>query len=256
MAIESNLGKLNKLLSLMDTETLTKEMFASSFKRVVDLVLQIQKRQVEEMKTLEAKQEEIVKIIRSEHGATLSDIRKQVDDVFVGKRLNKIDERLSGSEKKMMDTVVARLSRVRDGKSIIGPRGPLGPAGSPDLPEDVLNKLRFLKEEGLTTTDVFGLDKALEDMKEETAKVKRQPRILAGPNANAVMTEDISDQCGDGNRIFTVPRHRIARKLDSSQFPFIWRITVDFTTANTILTILNNAPTPAKGQTLYFDYVK
>ena len=39
--IENNLQKLEKLLSLMDSDSLTKEDFLSAFKKVIDFVVRI-----------------------------------------------------------------------------------------------------------------------------------------------------------------------------------------------------------------------
>ena len=47
MAIEKNLVNLERLLSLMDADTLTKETFAQSFQTVVNFVLKIEKQIIE-----------------------------------------------------------------------------------------------------------------------------------------------------------------------------------------------------------------
>jgi hypothetical protein len=138
----------------------------------------------------------------------------------------------------------------RDGKD-----GKDGKDGSPDTPEQVRDKLESLTDdERLDKTAIRGLKEEMDDVKKLASA--GGVRFFGGPNANAVQVADLSSQCDGVLKSFYVPKHRFALMLVGTQFPVIYRPTVDFTTANNTLTLTDEVGAPDTGQTLTFLYVK
>lgn len=75
-----------------------------------------------------------------------------------------------------------------------------------------------------------------------------------GGQGLAVFMQDLSAQCDGATRTFTVPAHTRALWLTTASFPSTYRLTTDFTTAGTVLTIDSALAAPASGETLLFGY--
>jgi hypothetical protein len=78
--------------------------------------------------------------------------------------------------------------------------------------------------------------------------------VHRGGQGLAVFAQDISSQCDGSTRTFTVPVHTRALWLTTSSFPSTYRLTTDFTTSGTVLTIDSSLQAPASGETLIFGY--
>ena len=128
MALEKNLEKIDKLLSLMDSESLTKEMFLNEFEKVVNIILRIQKEQADAIERLETTYNNLIRAIRNEHGTSLSDLKGQVDNLFVGNQLKRMNTETQTNFNNLKQTINSfvdeRLSRIKDGAK--GDRGPTG----------------------------------------------------------------------------------------------------------------------------------
>jgi len=134
----------------------------------------------------------------------------------------------------------------KDGKD--GKNGKDGKDGSPDTPEQVKGKLIELpiKERWF---DWRHLKNIPVDMGGEKRTIHRG-------GGSAVFSSDLSASTDGATKTFTVPAHTRALLLIGSDFPIIYRPTVDFTTSGTTLTLTDAVPAPTDGATLTFLYVQ
>src|SRR3990167_170313 len=110
--MDKNIQKLERLLSLMDEDSLTKENFIQSFEKVLEFVLKIQKEQEEAIKRLEETHKMLLDKNQYDHQITLSDLKRQVNDLFVGDQIKRID-----SESKMSHAEMKKvMNEIIDGK--------------------------------------------------------------------------------------------------------------------------------------------
>lgn len=78
-----------------------------------------------------------------------------------------------------------------------------------------------------------------------------------GGNTGASMAlDDLSSQCDGATKAFTVSSHSASFLLVGTQFPFIYRPTIDFTTSGTTLQLTDEVGAPEAGQTLLFTYAE
>ena|SRR3990167_349749 len=220
-ALDENLGNLDIILAALRKDHLGKEEFTKSFKTVVDFVLKIQQRQQEAIAELQKTYNQLQTKLEQAINLTLTDLKKQVNEVFVGKRLDEMtgEQRNNMGEirKMIIDTINRklgevdfRMSKLKDGeRGMEGMIGPRGPQGSPGIIDD----------------------KTLEELRGE---IKKTRRILAGPSADAVLSYHFRS---DGSKSYAVPRHRNALMLIGTQAPFMFKKGTDWTTVNLTLTI-------------------
>lgn len=109
--INKNLGKVEKMLAIMDGDTLTRSEFVSSFSKVVDLVLKIQKQQGDAIKQLEQTYENLMKKVEDTYSSSLSDIKGQVDHLFVDKQMKKMRD----EHEQMVSKIEEKMNSIKDG---------------------------------------------------------------------------------------------------------------------------------------------
>ena len=100
MALDKNLNKLSRLLSLMDEDTLTKEMFLTEFKKVIDLVLDIRKENKATAETLNKAFDTATKSLSDKTNVSLVDVKSEIT-----KALGKSSKELSDSMNFIRDKV-------------------------------------------------------------------------------------------------------------------------------------------------------
>src|SRR3990167_3963379 len=213
MALESNLAKIEKLLSLMDSDTLTKENFVQSFQKVVDLVLKIQERQERAIQQLFAEHARLAGERKQEYDSNFKDLRGQVNDLFVGDQLKRMEGETKANfekrQRELGELVDKKLqeadSRVSQLKPIKGEKGDPGDIGP--MPTEHLELMKEAQAELKKVKDVLS----------------NIPRGKAMGRAKVPMPRTIdltADQDGIA-RTFTLPPDtvRIFGGL-SSQFPF------------------------------------
>src|SRR3990167_161276 len=84
--------KLDRLLSLLDPENaLSKEDFINSFQKVVDLVIQIQKRQQEAIDSLEKTYAQLLSKMDSDHSSRYQELKSRTNQLFVGEKLKEME---------------------------------------------------------------------------------------------------------------------------------------------------------------------
>lgn len=242
---KSALEQLAKMAERFDQETLTKEDFVNNFEKVVDLVLDVQQRQAEAIAKLEQINQNVLKTISDNHDVSVKELKEQVTGLFVERRIKEMTVELTEKMASIRDG-----RNGKDGETITGPQGERGPQGFAASGKELIE---ILKTVGVPMALIDGLKEKLQDI---TRKAATRGGIMAGPNVNAVLVEDLSSQANGQRKEFVVPRHRRAIALMSSQFPWQYRPTVDFTTSNKVLTMTGEVATIESEQTLTFLYVK
>ncbi len=116
-------------------------------------------------------------------------------------------------------------------------------------PEEIVRSLEALK--GKEKLDYFAL-KNLPDIPQDG----KRRTLHRGGQGLAVFAHDLSSQTDGSTKTFTIPVHTRALSLTGSDFPFTYRLTTDFTTSGTTLTITSSPDAPSQNATLWFVYAK
>jgi len=242
-----NLKNLGILLATMSEDHLGKKDFVDHFKKVVERVLEIDRRNLETFKEMTGSIDAFKSKLGGDSTTAINLALSQLQD--------RVETQLSSSVKQQQEGMNTLRDKLMDIKDFTD-----GLDGVDADEEVIFNRLmdemRNLipeKEEmsPLSASDIKDLDKFIRDRIPQ-----RGGSSMSGPNANAVLAEDLSTQCNGETKTFRVPRHRIALGLHCSQFPFIYRPTTDFTTANLQLNLTSEVAAPETNQTLIFQYVK
>jgi len=227
--------------------------FEAKMKKVLDLVKTLVKNNAETAKRAEVKAEQALQAVSEQHDLSVSELKTQTNELFVRDKLNQMNSETKAKFDELNRLLDEKIADIKDGE--VGAKGDTGESGrdgSPDMGKSIRTKLELLRgEERLDVSAIDGLEERLKEIGK-----KGGTRVVAGPNANAVQSTDLSSQCDGVNKQFTVPRHRIPLALRCSQFPFEYRLTVDYTTSNLILTLTDEVAGPEAGQSLTFLYVK
>jgi len=246
-----NLKKIQKIIDAFEEESLTKTDFVENFEKVVDLVLSNQQKLEDGVQRLEQLYDGLVKTIADKHDVSLSDLKKQTNELFVA---GKLDE-MSAGQRTVFNTLKEDFSSLVDKKlkhidfevarrAIKGDKGDTGIGGRSATEMEIQ----------------MAITPFIESLKKELNEIIRKStgrRITSGPNANAVQLVDLTDQCDGVRRTFNVPTHRNSLLLTSSQWPHVARPTVDFTIGSGNITMTEGElPTVERGQTLLYLYVK
>lgn len=146
---EQKTNKLQKILAMMD-ESLTREEFVGAFKNVVEYVKKFETQLVKDFKDL------------------LATVNKKVDDKLATVK----DGRDGKNGKDGKDGAAGPKGDTGEpgekGESVAGPAGK---DGSPDMAEDVRNKLELLEgDERLKLEAIRGLELLIEDIKQLKAR--------------------------------------------------------------------------------------
>jgi hypothetical protein len=232
---------------------LGKAEFLKAFQNVISYVKKFEQRLTEDFDALANTVTAAASSIRTDFDRLSTQLKSQVNDVFVRERIDALTEEVNAK-------VDAKIEALRDGvdgaKGDKGDRGQAGRDGSPDTPAQVRDKLEALKgKDRLNISAIAGFDEFEKTLRTDFGRIT-SGRITSGPNANAIQVIDLTSQCNGVTKTFSVPRHRVALSLSSTQFPVIYRPVIDYTTANMTLTLTDQVAAPETGQTLLFVYIK
>ena len=240
--MDKNIQKLERLLSLMDEDSLTKEDFVKSFEKVIEFVLKIQKEQEEAIKRLEETHKMLLDKNQYDHQTTLSDLKGQVNDVFVGDQIKRIDSesKMSHAEmKKVMNEIIdgkikevdMRISKIKDGYTPIKGKDYFdGKHGIEIKPTEIRDKLETLKDDDrLSIKAIKGLKEALELLK------KMKTIYVGGGTANKLVAIDLSSSL---NGVLTTFSFRSVYKVIDVKLSSkpVLRLTTDYTWNQTSVT--------------------
>lgn len=133
-----------------------------------------------------------------------------------------------------------------------GDAGKPGRDGSPDMAEDIRNKLELLEDdERLAQSAIKGLDERL------TAIDTKASRIQTPAKAYRIYIKDCSAQCDGVNKTFTVGgTHFGIVGVFCTSSPSIYRPIIDYTITNTGIVLSDDVFAPEAGQTLVLQFLK
>ena len=109
---DKNLIKLENLIKLLD-EQVTKEDFTKAFEQVLNLVVQIEKRTADAISSLEKTYANLMDKMQNNHSSAYSDLKGQVDHVFVNDRINEMKKEHDAK----MTEMDKKIANVKDGKA-------------------------------------------------------------------------------------------------------------------------------------------
>lgn len=247
---DRNLARLEKLVKVIE-DSPTKDDIEQAFKMIIEIVLKIEKKNADTVAMIEQTVANIFNKLQSDNAQGLSDLKGQVNELFVSDRL-----------KEMKAQIDAKLAEVKDGergekgdKGEKGNKGERGNDGSPDSPAQIRDKLEKLKgEDRLDASAIKGLEDRL-------SKLERRGVYVGGGNTgggNVVRAYDLSASLDGNTRTFALPAFWRIISVHLSSFPNILRPTTDYTSDgnNMTLTLTSEIPDAslASGQTLIVIY--
>ena len=258
---KTSLEQLQKLAAGFDNETLTKTDFEGKMQRVLALIQRLIQNVAENAARAEAKADTALRAVAEQHNLSLSELKSQTNQLFVGERLDEMSEVTKASFAELQDlldekgiAIDDKLLSVQDGLTpsndeLLALISPL----VPKVPDLTKLKKAFIKH--------------LEDfkkLKERFGRFDRAgggSRFFGGPNANAVLIHIVSDQCDGENRRFTMPMARRVYKFEMSQHPFnLYEDTSSethgFTVGDRFIELDNTVPAPKRGQSAAVHYLK
>lgn len=140
----------------------------------------------------------------------------------------------------------------KDGKSIVGSPGPKGKDGHEITQQELLEKINQL-EERVEQKTIKGLIAQLHNLQRA---IKDKTGGARG-GGDSVRFHDLSGSTDGSTKTFTIPRHLTNKTMVfGTQFPHIYRPTVDFTETETSITLTSAVGAPQTGQSLVVFYVR
>jgi hypothetical protein len=252
--------KLKRFLTAMDGDNLglTEKDFIDSFERVVEFVKALDQRLTGDVQKAAQLLAEKVEQLEASNGASVSDMKGKLDELFVGEKVGGIEAALRKIVDEKLGEVDGRMSTVKDGAR--GPEGKPGKAGkdgSPDSPEQVVSKVNK-SETKIKRSQVEGL----EDEFKKISKAGMYTHSGGGGGSGGgkvVKYYDISDQLNGSLKTFVLPAFFRVISVHSSSQPFILRPTTDWTADGAAMTItftsaVDETITLATGQSVVVIY--
>ena len=257
--LDDRLDKIERTFSAL-TGGVTKDEFEQAFKNAI---LPFLEKMVQKINNLEETYQMLLKRVGEEHSKSLSDLKGQVNDVFVGDQIKRIDSESKTSHagmKQMITEVVGKKLNEMD-----------------SMYREHREEMEGMKKEVMGTTKVkhaemdthiktleygknINIDKKLKDFREEFKKDFQQIKdILANiprgkgmgrVKSQVVRSVNLTSQVDGIVTSFTLPPDTVqVLGVWSTQFPITFDAANDFTLAGNTLTI--NTGTVQIGQTLW-----
>lgn len=247
---EKQLDKLQKLLALIDGDGITKQDFWGAFENALKQILKVEERVFKALDQIETMYSKMMEKVQGEHSSAYGDLRKQVNDLFVGDQLKRMEgetkmsfekrqREMQGEMNEIMDKklrdVDNRVSKLKDG--VPGAKGDKGDPGP--VPIEHL--------------------KLMEEMKTEMEKVQKIlsniPRGRAMGRAKVPITraQNLTSQINGIVNTFTLdPDTTAVYGVFGTQFPVNFNAGTDWTFAGRTLTLVTSqVGVPQSGQTLW-----
>lgn len=147
--------------------------------------------------------------------------------------------------------------RGEPGQSIVGPAGKDGKDGSPDMAEDIRNKLELLEGDERLSIE------AIRDLREELDKLDKRIKSTGGTviahARGAVKAYDLSSQLDGSTKTFNMPTMWRVISVHLSSTPNVLRPTVDYTWTPNTVTFTDQIDAPSSleaGQTCIIVYAE
>lgn len=248
--------KLAKLLSAMDEGSMTTEDFLKHFDSVLTVVESIKATNLKEFDAIHGAIELLKKQLIDDNASDLSTIKQQVKDALAGQTAQ-ITSKLQS-----IDAAVAALQDGEKGETgDIGPMGPAGPAGSPDMAEDIRNKLELLQ--GDERLDISAI-KGLEEYDKRMKVLEERPNIGGWSTASGgkiMKYYDLTPLLDGSTKTFSLPAFWRVINIQCSSSPSTMRENVDYTVNGSLSQItfaasVDATTTLATGTTLIVLYAE
>ena len=160
MALDKNLNKLSRLLSLMDEDTLTKEMFLTEFKKVIDLVLDIRKENKATVEILNKAFDTATKSLSDKTNVSLVDVKSEITKAF-GKSSKELSDSMNFIRDKVRKIKIGEDGHTPTNNELLALIQPLIPkipdAEKPDLE-------RFDEEDERLSGKIEELEKKIDEL--------------------------------------------------------------------------------------------
>lgn len=226
--------EIQKMLNTLDPERLDKKTFVDAFEQVVNLVLAKDKKLEEAINRLEQTYQGLLKFVSEKHDVSLKELKSQVNEIFVGERVKKMeddysfrmtmgDSKIKELESKIMD----KLSKVKDGYT---------PIKDKDYFDGVSAKMPT-KDEIKSLLSPF-VDEATKEIKEEIKKqLSSIPRGKGMRKVPIFQSIDLTSSVDGATTAFTLPRDTTrVFGVFSTQFPGVFN-TSDWSLSGNTLTL-------------------
>jgi len=193
----------------MTQGTLTKEEFTKAVEAMMKIIVQMEKRNQQAIAKLQQDHASFMQNESGNHEMTLADMKKQVNQVFIGERMDEMkkmmNEMIDSAMQKMhgkMSEVDSKMSKVRDGYTPQKGKDYFdGTHGNKVTPIEVRDKLEILKDgQKLSVQAIEGLTKLLEDLNVKSSRV-----VSGGLISKRIRFVDDETPSGSGTA-FTISR--------------------------------------------------
>lgn len=251
--------ELRQLVGGFNRRLIDEKDFDQKTQQIHKLVAQIVTNTQNALKRINAKQEEMLRVIDQKHGTSLSEIKGQVDDVFVRDRI----ESLKGENDLTRQSVEEALQALREADIALNQKidsklktiknGRDGTDGRRMKPEEVRNKLESLEgDDRLDADAIKGLRKAIQ-------KFGARPTLPAVGVGHKSTYIDISDQLDGEKKTFNISAVWKIISVHFTSAPWIARPTVDYTHDTQSITFtdeIDAATTLKGGQTVLLNVIE
>lgn len=252
---EEKLKKLQTILKEIN-EGITREEFVNAFKEVVKIVKDLQETNKKEFELIHEFTKKFSGKIQSDTSMTLADMKRQVNQIFVGERMNAMQKMIDESVKEAMDKMHGKMTEidkkmasVRDGYTPVKGKDYFdGKDANIVTPEQTVTKINHA-ENKIKKSQIEGLEDEIKSLRKELAtKAASGSRRVFQP-----YVDDFSAQTNGSTKIFYLSREPLKTgsvMVYGTDFPTILRPTIDFTIVGKTLTLTSAVPAPNTGATL------
>jgi len=262
---EKQIGNsLQRVVSMLDPETIKKGDFIKNFKRVIDYVKKIEKKNLEDLKSMS---EALTKAQNNAKNTSSSDFKALKESINV--LTEKSNTGLNKALESKINEINKRISEIKNGKDGISAdenaiaekmvamiKIPTIDELKNDLPimgEQVRNALELLEgDERLTVESIDGLKESLEGIDKRMTGIYQQGSSSSG--GKNVKYIDLSSQLNGSKRVFAIQNVWRIVSIHLTSNPTIMREGVDFnwSAKNSTLTFTSEVSdiSLSSGQTL------
>lgn len=268
MAFTKNIDKLGKLLSTLDENHLSKADFEEAMKKVLDFLVEVNKRNRGEFSQVSAQLGQDLRDIRDSLSSDVERYKVELSQSASIPVLNEIARRVDSMEEfsrqlmALEDRIRTRLSELKDGRDGVSPdineivkrvKAQL-PRYAPDTKEEVRNKLESLEGDARLSID------AIKGLSEQLKKIEKTKLGYGGGiiGRDLIKNYDLSASLDGATKTFNIPGTWSIIGVYCSSFPHALRPTIDYVyTAQTITftSEIDETTTLAAGQTVVLTLV-
>ena len=258
MEEDPKIQKIKDLMEFIGNGFISKKEFEDAFLQIMELVVKREEMVSKAVEMMQKTFDTALGKVQGNHTENYSSLRGQVNDLFVGDQLKRMDNETKSSVKKLEETVSSliekKLKDVDRKLSELDTNDKTSKKNLDGLGKAVSANLELKMKE----MDVHKSlkDEVIEELKKEMERIKGTlaniPRGRAMGRAKSQITRrvDLTSQVNGTARAFTLPPDTLAvLGVQGSQFPFTMA-DVDFTLAGNVMTLGDQVATPAAGQTL------